>query len=577
MGLLGNAIEGVEVQTVGLRKVRWTGYPFVDAGLAAIAAAAQVQELEDITVDKLQSAVDELLRILLSDQSLGIGVERSFARGALSQVFPNSELVNPSNWKKDVKRKFEDAVRSDLARARIALQAGGEGVCSLCGRRCPPDAIVSVRKDKTPLLEGIVNFYPAFDYGVTICGICALALRFLPFSLLKVGGSNRLWFLHTQQTPLAVSIAKQYGWTHFNNSIAQNSALDFYSSWQTAGEAGTVLYLLCEMLTLMSNQPRQNYQHPLPTTAYIFSNDNRGGYLSALPIPSEIMIFLAKLQVVSHSAFQRFWKELLQVAGNGKDKSTQSVRSVADRILHGKAIVSSCLDNETPKLRGGWLAHRLYLEEVRKMPTGKLSILEQLGTKIAQSEDFNKRVMDLRKAESHELYAVLLRYVREGWLRHDEFYTLLPPNDDTSVSEVRDILLAVVYEWQYCQESGEQFHALSEAGQLTPDETLQRIQRIGERLRSRLPNLSRWIGRLQTAKRSDHIRAAYLRAVQSGAIGFDDFIFLAPLGEPTKLWLLRDYLLAFLFERAREILPEEEEEISVGTEVLAGTFEGGEE
>jgi CRISPR-associated protein Cst1 len=42
-------------------------------------------------------------------------------------------------------------------------------------------------------------------------------------------------------------------------------------------------------------------------------------------------------------------------------------------------------------------------------------------------------------------------------------------------------------------------------------------------------------------------------------LSFSDFVFLAPLGDRQKMWLLRDYLLAFLFERAREVLPEEEE------------------
>lgn len=80
--------------------VHWTGHPFVDAGLAALAAAVQVNNMNDITADTLALAVKELKRILLSDQALGIGVEGAFVRSALSQVFPNSELVNPSNWKK---------------------------------------------------------------------------------------------------------------------------------------------------------------------------------------------------------------------------------------------------------------------------------------------------------------------------------------------------------------------------------------------------------------------------------------------------------------------------------------------
>jgi CRISPR-associated protein Cst1 len=144
-------------------------------------------------------------------------------------------------------------------------------------------------------------------------------------------------------------------------------------------------------------------------------------------------------------------------------------------------------------------------------------------------------------------------------LRHDEFYTLLPPNDYGAASEARDVLLAVIYEWQHCQEKGEEFPRLEfEATERSPDETLTRIQHIGQRLVEKAPNLSRWVGRLYTARSPDRIRGAYLNAVQRGAMSFNDFVFMAPLGDAQRHWLLRDYLLAFLFERARETLAEQE-------------------
>jgi len=193
------------------------------------------------------------------------------------------------------------------------------------------------------------------------------------------------------------------------------------------------------------------------------------------------------------------------------------------------------------------------------MLESKLAILERLGLSVAQSEDAKKRIMELRKAERGDLYAIFLRYVREGWLKHDEFYTLLPPNSDAHTSELRDILLAVIYEWQHCQEAGEEFPKVTKEVTLSPDEILNRVQQIGEQLAQKLPNLSRWIGQLQTARSGERIRGVYLSAVQRGAMSFADFVFLAPLGDRQKMWLLRDYLLAFLFERAREVLPEEEE------------------
>jgi CRISPR-associated protein Cst1 len=216
-------------------------------------------------------------------------------------------------------------------------------------------------------------------------------------------------------------------------------------------------------------------------------------------------------------------------------------------------------------LRGGWVGHRLYLQEVRKMATEKLVILEQLGISLAQRADVKKHVNELRAARWNELYGILQSYVRQGWLKHEEFYILLPPSGYEVASEVRDVLLAVIYEWQRCQEQDEEFPALTEQALPSPDETLLSLQRIGEQLIERLPNLSRWVGRLRTARSPFQIRGVYLSAVERGAIGFDDFLFLAPFGDAQRLWLLRDYLLAFFFDRAREALLEEEE-IGVGVE-----------
>ena len=567
-----------------MNKVHWTGHPFVDAGLAAIAAIAEVEKLEDLAPKHLQDAVNELQRILLSDQALGLGVQKSFARGALSQLFPNSELVNPSNWRgktaeekaQNVRQRFRTAIEGDLNRAILCLQSVDNGsICFACGEQRPAKAMVIVRKDKMPLLEGIVNFYPAFAYGVTICGLCALATRFLPMAVLRTGVFNRLWFLHTHSLPIAKKIANQYGWLHFNRSIAANEALEFFSRWETAGDAGTVLYVLCELLERFADELREVYKHPLPTTAYVFSNDNRGGYINALPVPSELLIFFANLHNLSQRNFQRFWRELLQIPNELKDKALKArigfVQQVSHRLLNMGSILNACLDDETPKLIGGWFGHRLYLMEVRKMPKSKLAILERLGLAIAQSDDAKRRIMELRSAERSALYGILLRYVREGWLKHDEFYTLLPPNEDASASEVRDILLAVIYEWQHCQGQGEEFPRLKEAVELTPDETLTQIQRIGERLVNQLPNLPRWIGQLQTARTGDRVRGVYLSAIQRGALSFQDFVFLAPLGDRQKLWLLRDYLLAFLFDRARQMLDEEvlQEEIAAVEEIAA--------
>ncbi|HXH13686.1 MAG TPA: type I-B CRISPR-associated protein Cas8b1/Cst1 [Alphaproteobacteria bacterium] len=557
-----------------MASVHWTGNPFVDAGLAALATAAQIGRLEAITGESLDQAVQKLEQVLLSDQSLGIGVEKSFARSPLSQVFPNSELVNPSNWKgktagekaASVRTKFHKAIATDLQRACRCLEgADGREVCSVCGAVRPIEAMVMVRKDKMPLLEGMVNFYPAFAYGVQLCGLCALAVRFLPLSIMRMGAGNRLWFLHTQAFEMATAIAQAYGWEHLNSCIARNETVDFFGDWETAGPAGTVLYLLFTLLERFGHQLRSLYQNPRPTTAYLFSNRNERGFVQALSVPHELMRFLQLLQIRSLSAYGRFWRELLQLPKNLQGKQRDARRGfvsfMGQQIMEGSHLIASCLDHEAPLLRGGWVGHALYLQEVRKMAQEALAILQQLGLTIAQSENAKRTAHELRTATWTDVYSLLLGFVRRGWLRHEEYYTILPPNDYGAAHEIRDVLLAVIYEWQRCQTRGEEFPQVEfELTERPPEQTLARIQQIGQGLVEQLPNLSRWVSRLQTARRPDRIRGAYLNAVQHGAMRFDGFIFMAPLGDMQQHWLLRDYLLAFLFDRGREILAMQEVE-----------------
>jgi len=555
--------------------IHWTGHPFVDAGLAAMAAAVQVSSLDDFTADTLELAVKELKRILLSDQALGIGVEGAFVRKALSQIFPNSELINPANWKKGgtyeekaqmVREKFSNELEMELDHAKQCLKnynsSNGYDICNICGERRPKSSFFLRRKDKMPLLEGIVNYYPAFSFGVRICGLCALATRFFPLSVMRTGVRNRLWFLHAQDLAISKRISEKYVWEHFNSAIAANKTLDFFSSWNTAGNEGTVLYVLYNLLEEMPSQLRHIYENPLPTTAYLFSNDNRGGYILTLPIPHALMEFLALLQVKSHKEFNRFWKDLLEVSwiqGNDVKIRIRYVELISKLLLNGESIIKACLDHEKPELRGGWIGHRLYLKEVRELPESKLNVLERLAISIAKNDESKKYVMELRTAKDNELYGILLRYVKNGWLKHDEFYALLPPNDYNIIKEIRDILLAIIYDYQNCIEEGREFDLSITSFNITPDETLRRLQEIGKRLIANLNNFKRWTGKLQTAKTGSGIRGIYLNSIQSGAMTFDDFVFLAPLGDRQQLWLLRDYLLAFLFENIKEPTEEGEE------------------
>lgn len=75
---------------------RFTGNPFVDAGVSAIQEWCQKQRPEEIEIKDIQKIVDDLTTFYISD-----GWKKS-----LFSVFPNNYLTNPIV--KDKKKRMED-------------------------------------------------------------------------------------------------------------------------------------------------------------------------------------------------------------------------------------------------------------------------------------------------------------------------------------------------------------------------------------------------------------------------------------------------------------------------------------
>lgn len=530
----------------------------MDAALSALAAATEQTSAAEFSMDELEDAVERLKDVLLSDPAIGIGVEKSFTRGPLSQIFPNSKLVNPSI--KDPQEEY-GALLDTLLHELKAMNMGNK-ICPVCGRRYHKGE--EVKADKFPLLRGISNFYPGLSDGMEICPLCGLAIQFLPFAVLRTGERGRLWFIHTQNAGLAVATSKQFGWEHFERLVAGQRTLDFYGSWNTVGEAGAVLSLFFHLITKMPERESDIFDLGHPVTAYVFTNDLRTAYIRPIPVPNEILIFLNHLRYEGPYDLGRFHRELLTIPedlkGKKRNQRIRRVRSVAWAILGAKPILGYTLDHDQPHLWGGWVGHRAYLKEVRKMPAWKVKLLEDLGLKIALSEDRKKWVGALRTTPWYNLHGLFLKFVQEGWINHHDFYLIAPPGGDFYLSEARDVLLAVAYEYENLEKKGEEFiPCTSEEGKPKPDEFYHRIEEIGVRIIESYPNPERWTGDLRRVRSPRGIRGIYLKAMERNSMGWKSFVFLAPLEAISSLYLYRDYLLAYLLDRLS--LPPEEVEI----------------
>jgi len=526
--------------------LRYTGNPFLDASVAAILAATDRNFPEELTQEDLSVALERLKNVLLSPQAQGKGVKKSFTRGALSQIFPNSPLVNPSC-------KNPVGVYSLLLEAileKIINFRPGAKRCPVCGRKYS-EGENQVKADKFPLLRGLANFYPFLSDGMEICPLCFLIIQFFPLVVLK--GAGYFWFFHTQNTKVAKAISKKFGWSHLESLIAGNSALEFYGEWNSIGEAGTILNLFYEIFKDLAEHEQELFDSKHPVIVYLFTNDNRSAFVRHIVIPHEILEFLGFLYYEDKEAFERFFRELIFVPANLKGKALKarkaSIARTAQAILEKRPLLSYALEDDAFYLRGGWKAHRLYLLEVRKMPAWKLKILEKLGRKIFTSENKKKWLTSLKTASYPELSNIFLNFVKEGWLISRELYLLTPPGEEFFLLEARDILLAILYESEHLAREGLEFSELPENELPSPDDYYHKIEDISQNIVQKYPNPERFLGDLKNVRKPQGIRGVYLKGAEHGAIRWLDFIFLAPVEDTNRLYLNRDYLIACLTEK----------------------------
>lgn len=523
----------------------YTGNPFLDASLAAILAAVDKNSPEELDQKDLSLAVERLKNILLSPQAQGYGVNKSFTKGALSQIFPNSPLVNPSA--KNPAQNYSRLLEQTLEKI-FNFQAGSK-YCPTCGRRFSVGE-TRVKADKFPLLRGLANFYPFLSDGMEICPFCFLTIQFFPMAVLK--GAGYLWFFHTQNTKLAKAVTSKFGWFHLESLIAGNSALEFYGDWQSVGEAGTILNLFYKLFKDLAEHEQEFFEPTHPVIVYLFTNDNRTAFVRHIVIPHEVLRFLGMLYYEDKRAFERFFRELIFVPSDLKGKKLKARRAYVEQatqaIMERRPLLPYALKDDDLYLRGGWQGHRLYLQEVRKMPSWKLEILERLGQKIFASEDKKKWLTNLKKASYFELSNLFLQFVKEKWLSSQEFYLLAPPGNEFFLHEARDILLAVLYESEHLVQEGKKFIEPPKSNLPSPDEYYQRIETITENIIQRFPNPERFLGDLKNVRKPQGIRGVYLKGMEHGALRWTDFIFLAPVEDTNRLYLNRDYLIACLTE-----------------------------
>ncbi|MCS6829096.1 MAG: hypothetical protein NZ749_00480 [bacterium] len=518
----------------------FTGNPFVDAGIAAMCAASGVDAPEQLDMDAVHRAVETLYRVLLSDSAF---VRREpykvFATSTMSMLFPNSPLPQASFPTPEKKReKYRERVEN-LLWLLTAESQNADSLCFACGR----PALLHVGIDRFPLMgsEILLNFHPMHTGGHPICAFCALAVQFLPFSVMQTkteGG--RLWFVHTPEATLSTTIVRDYTLPHLERLVAAGEPLRFLGNWACPGENGAIVSLLNEVAQQHATTLERVQS---PVSVFLFSNDLRGQFLQRIPIPHQLLVFLNALQPYAR---RRFEEEVLRGSRGMK---------VAGNMLSAQPIIEHCLQYEERQLSGGWDFHQLYAREVLGMSARYVQTIQDVAQRVFASEDGEKVLNALRLASDQEVFSVLLRMVRDGWMNRQELQALAPPGALGIARQTRDYLLGALYALQ----SGETFEALpiEPATEQQAHPLVQRIEQVGETLvSSQRDEAKKLLNHLRQSSRPQDVRGAFLRLLATGGMGWRDFLFFCPPDEAGQHYQSRDYWLAFLYDRLRQEIEE---------------------
>lgn len=265
--------------------LQYTGHPFVDVGIATIAAFVGKRDPALLSEADLDAVADYM------EQNYVVDPLKSF----LTVAFPNSGFTQPAYNQQPEKR---------LSYARHVLRAyrpGTPGAQDRCAFTGQPAASVSLDVDgklapgrayrqHIPLLtgEGYINFHPYGDPGLPVCGPILLALQAFPLGCAKVAG--KLLAVHADDQALTYEFARRF--------LEQNRKAVLTA--RATGEKKMPEYprrpgtLIVEILLQVEEERWQRAEEgpPPSVTAYHLTNSGQGVALDMYHLPLQVGAFV---------------------------------------------------------------------------------------------------------------------------------------------------------------------------------------------------------------------------------------------------------------------------------------------
>lgn len=284
--------------------VDYCGDPFVDVGLATLAAFAGKQHPRELTDADLEAAADYMAHNYFVQP----------LRSYLTVCFPNSGYTQPAFFTQPDKQALyaervlrafrretptldEEDVFLGLPAADVQFDVKGE---------LPPGRVF---REHVPLQtgQGVINFHPYGEEGLPISGLALLAIQALPLGCAKCEG--KMLAVHSDNGEIVHYFARDFlEWNRRAVSLAQQES----SSKMPEREQRFRTLLIRTLLdALIAQAEAQMDERPFAVTAYHFSNFGQNAYVAMYHLPSQLVLYLQEMNNAEH---QRAWERLVRRA-----------------------------------------------------------------------------------------------------------------------------------------------------------------------------------------------------------------------------------------------------------------------
>lgn len=305
------------------------GNPFVDAGVSAICEwLGPETQPEEITTEDLEIMINQFAPIYSTPAW----------RKNLYSIFPNHVAINPTT-KKDLRTEW-------LKWQERIMPMGQAGDCLGCGRRVAVEQLLT--KTDVPLTGSgnLRNFFPLFNGGQGYCAACALAVQFIPLSLVSTGGRflmlhSNVWRVQRKWAQICVS--------DIQSRITRNEPTGCFNPGYTKPR-NSLFYMTSQLIDYKERRAIEDVTMQI----FCFSNYNQDPDLKIFHLPAPVFRFL---RYAYQNEFRRTWQHIVRSGYQGKVESEEENKKNAMLSTNFCCKVDPSTDFSSIDVLGRHVAH----------------------------------------------------------------------------------------------------------------------------------------------------------------------------------------------------------------------------